>query len=229
MDKHAILDVRIHTKNKKTIAIEIQIDENPQIKKRIIYYTSKMYTEQLRSGNEYHKLQKVISILITDFVLLKEEGGYHNIYEISNRKSGKRLEDVWEINTLELPKLPKDSDGSMLWNWMEFIKAEKEEDLEMIEAKVQEPEIKKAVGVLKELSQDERTRLLYEAREKARRDAYAREQGAYDRGREEEREEQKRTFAIKLLKRGENFDSIMELTGMTQEELDKLSRELQKT
>ena len=32
------------------------------------------------------------------------------------------------------------------------------------------PQMKKAVGVLKELSADERTRMLYEAREKARMD-----------------------------------------------------------
>jgi predicted transposase/invertase (TIGR01784 family) len=40
------------------------------------------------------------------------------------------------------------------------------------------PEIRKAVGVLMELSADERMRMLYEAREKARRDEVSRMSGA---------------------------------------------------
>ena len=40
------------------------------------------------------------------------------------------------------------------------------------------PELKKAVGVLKELSADERTRMLAEDREKARRDMASRLDGA---------------------------------------------------
>ena len=65
---------------------------------------------------------------------------------------------------------------------MEFINAEGEIELEAVAVK--DPLIKKAVVRLMELSSDEKTRLLYEAREKERMDNESREDWA----RTEERE-----------------------------------------
>ncbi len=107
-----------------------------------------------------------------------------------------------EINTLELPKLPIETDDTALFNWLSFLKAEQEEEYEMLAEKNQS--ISKAYGVLKELSQDERTRLLFEEREKARRDEMARIEGAYSNG--------KRDVAIKALKKGMSIEDIVDLT-----------------
>ncbi len=71
-------------------------------------------------------------------------------------------------------------DDTMLWTWLQFLKSSDEEELAMLAQK--SPQIEKAVGILKVLSQDERTRLLYEEREKARRDNQARFEGAYEQG-----------------------------------------------
>jgi hypothetical protein len=51
---------------------------------------------------------------------------------------------------------------------MKFIKTDDEEVLDMLATR--SPQMRKAVGVLKELSADEQTRMLYEKREMARRD-----------------------------------------------------------
>jgi hypothetical protein len=51
---------------------------------------------------------------------------------------------------------------------MKCIKTDDEEVLDMLSTR--SPQLKKAVGVLKELSADEQTRMLYEKREMARRD-----------------------------------------------------------
>ena len=51
---------------------------------------------------------------------------------------------------------------------MKFIKSDDEEAIDMLATR--SPQLRKAVGVLKELSADEATRLRYEAREMARRD-----------------------------------------------------------
>ena len=70
--------------------------------------------------------------------------------------------------TLDLNKLPADDDRTELWHWMKFIKTDDEEVLDMLVQR--SPQMRKAVGVLKELSADEQTRMLYEKREMARRD-----------------------------------------------------------
>jgi predicted transposase/invertase (TIGR01784 family) len=70
-----------------------------------------------------------------------------------------------------------------------------------------------------ELSEDERTRLLYEEREKARRDDQARYQGALLKGREEGRAEMARS----LLKSGVPADVIARASGLSAEDVLKLS------
>ena len=69
---------------------------------------------------------------------------------------------------MDLNKLPADDDSTDLWYWMKFIKSDDEEVLDMLATR--SPQIRKAVGVLKELSADEATRMLYEKHEMARRD-----------------------------------------------------------
>ena len=77
------------------------------------------------------------------------------------------------------------------------------------------PQLKKAVGVLKELSADERTRLLAEAQEKARRDEASRVNWA--------RHEQTKNIALNLLKLNIPIDKIVEATGLTIKEIEELN------
>ncbi len=105
--------------------------------------------------------------------------------------------------------MPSETDNSSLWNWLRFLKADKEEELAMLAQK--SPEIYKAVGVLKELSQDERTKLLYEAREKAMRDEQARLQGAIEKTKVE--------FVKSLLKDNVPLDKIAQYTNLSIEDI----------
>jgi len=77
-----------------------------------------------------------------------------------------------------------------------------------------------------ELSTDERTRMIAEAREKVRRDEASRINSAEKRGREEGREEGKREKAIavarKLLGLNMPIDEIVEATDLSCEEIKAL-------
>jgi hypothetical protein len=88
-------------------------------------------------------------------------------------KSGKIVHV--EIHTLELPKLPETADN-YLWHWLRFLRAGSKEDLDMVAQA--SPELKKTVVKLLELSEDEETRMIYEAEVKAARDERARMHGA---------------------------------------------------
>ncbi|MDR1481949.1 MAG: Rpn family recombination-promoting nuclease/putative transposase [Synergistaceae bacterium] len=93
-----------------------------------------------------------------------------------------------EIHSLELNKLPggEESDDSLL-DWLWLMKAERMEEYEMLAAK--NPSIKQTVDILKRLSSDRKTRLIYDAREKARMDERARMRGEYNKGKTEGKEE----------------------------------------
>ena len=153
--------------------------------------------------------------MITDYVFITGSEKYHHQFRYRT-EDGLEFTDLSEINTLELSKLPSEADTTELWYWLKFIKTDDGEVLEMLAER--NPQMRKAVGVLKELSADERTRMLYEEREKARRDIASMMGGAVKDARKE--------FAKKLLKRNRPIGEITEDTGLTENEIESLKEEL---
>jgi predicted transposase/invertase (TIGR01784 family) len=185
-DKQSVLDVKVRTTGGKRINIEIQIANQPDLRERIVFYLSRMVTEQLSQGEEYQKIQRSICILITDHVLIHKNKVYHNCYRLRDAQTGSEFTKLLEIDTLELPKLPKEANGTALCDWLKFLDARKEEELTML--KERNPQVGKAVDRLLALSEDEAARMIAESREKMRRDIesirYAAEKkGRYTRGR----------------------------------------------
>ena len=64
-DKKGILDVRARMSDGKEIDIEIKLSHTKYMAERTLYYWSKMYTSQIKSGDSYRKLKKCITINIT--------------------------------------------------------------------------------------------------------------------------------------------------------------------
>ena len=239
-DKLGILDVRVKTASGRMIDIEIQIMSAPGMRERIVFYLAKMVTEQVGSGDSYRKIQPSICILITDYRLINENRDYHNQYRLHDPKTGSEFTDLLEVHTLELPKLPKNEDGTVLWDWLKFLDARKEEDLAMLTEK--NVEVKKAVGKLMELSTDEQTRLLAESREKLQWDINSIKHGAWEegveigvqKGRKEGKKEGKKegreegrsgallAVARTALARNMPLDEIVVLTGLSLDEIKAL-------
>jgi predicted transposase/invertase (TIGR01784 family) len=71
-DKLEILDVKVRTAGGKSIDIEIQISDMPDMRSRISYYLSNMITEQIGRGGHYSELKQVICIVITDYDFIPE-------------------------------------------------------------------------------------------------------------------------------------------------------------
>jgi predicted transposase/invertase (TIGR01784 family) len=234
-DKYGIVDVKIQTKSGGIVHVELQLWFIPEMKERSVFYQSKMVTEQILSGQNYSKIKRVVSIIITDYKLIPDDNDY--IHQFRYRtKDGVEFTDLTEIDTLELVKLPANADSTDLWYWMEFIKTDRGDVLDMLAEK--NPKIKKAVGILKELSADERNRMLFDEQEKMRRDIAsmmggAKKEGIMEgikegtiKGRKEGLKEgeakAKKEFALNLLKNNLSIEKIIEYTGLTREEIENL-------
>jgi predicted transposase/invertase (TIGR01784 family) len=211
-DKLAIIDVKLKTRSKKVVHIEVQLSVTPDLRERIIFYDAKLITEQVGSGDDYDVIKKVISIVVTDEMLIKKSPRYHHRFTFYDCEADVELSDIVEIYTLELPKLPPKADGTELYDWAKFIAAETEEELTMIAER--NPQVGKAVVTLRELSADERARDMYERRERARRDMASQKKWVA--------KQRDLEIAKKLLKRNRPIDEIIEDTGLTREELDEL-------
>ncbi|MCL2415709.1 MAG: Rpn family recombination-promoting nuclease/putative transposase [Defluviitaleaceae bacterium] len=231
-DKYSILDVKVRTKSKQIIHIEIQLKVFDEMKPRVIYGQSKLVTEQMSAGKDYDVIKRAISIVITDENFIDNSPHYHHQFRYRTT-DGTEFTNLVEINTLELSKLPENEDiikkNPELWHWTKFIKSDNSEEvLNMIAER--NPQMKKAVGFLKELSVDDETRRMYEAREMARRDNVAlmkraRKEGIAEgrqEGRQEGQQEEKISIARSLLKTNLTIDQISQHTGLTPEQIQSL-------
>jgi predicted transposase/invertase (TIGR01784 family) len=218
--KLGILDVKIHTTSGSVIDVEIQVIDVPNLRERLVLYGSKMIVEQIGRGDDYATIKRGINIVITDYVLLPEEAAYHNVYRLLNTKSHRPFTDLVEFNTLELPKLPPEDEGGNLWAWMKFLSCEKREEFEMVAEK--NPQVGKAVAVLMELSEDERTRLLEESREKARRDWASRMRSAWEKGVDQGSSQRAIEDAKRMKADNMTSSQIAKYTGLSLEEVARL-------
>jgi predicted transposase/invertase (TIGR01784 family) len=178
--KLVILDVKVRTKSGRVIDIEIQVYRVPAMRARILYYASRLVVEQLQKGEKYDKLKPVVSIVISDHPMMREEEECHNVYRLLNTRNARPFADLLEIHTLELPKLPAAGEDTALLNWLQFLKAKTKEDLDMVANR--SPGIHKAYGIVVKLSANERMQLLADAREKALKDYNSLMGGARDEG-----------------------------------------------
>ena len=169
-DKYSIIDVKLYTTSKKVIHIEIQRRLFDGFTERTLYAQSKLVTEQISAGESWDHIGRVISIIITEELYISANDRYHNQFRYRST-DGLELTNLVEINCLDLSKLPKEDDGTLLWSWMSFINAESEESLNMLATK--SPQLYKAITFLRNASVSKRMREEYERREWARRDQAA--------------------------------------------------------
>jgi predicted transposase/invertase (TIGR01784 family) len=146
---------------------------------------------------------------------------YLNRFRFYNPDNGLCFEKIpEEIYIIELPKVPEESDGRAVWDWMKFLKGKEKEDFEMIAER--NSEVRGAVNTLYRISEDPEVRARMEYREKARRDhatlLYAAVQEGEARGITQSRAE----IARNMKKRGLPVDQIAEYTGLSAEEIAKL-------
>ncbi|WP_246231699.1 Rpn family recombination-promoting nuclease/putative transposase [Sporosarcina jiandibaonis] len=212
-DKSSVMDVRVRTEQGEQINIEMQLGNHQAFPERMLIYWAKMYGSQDKQGRLYTKLRKAIQIIITDFKLLKEKD-YHNLFQISNKKSNLLLSDHLEIRVLELPKLRIKNimDANELERWLLFLKSdEKTKEALAMES----PTMREAFEEIDRLSQNPETRRLADFREQELKDILQREADA----REEGVEHEKKQTVISLYHYGMSMEDIAKNVRISSEKV----------
>ena len=227
-EKLGVLDIIAKLDENEICNIELQIVDKKNIIERILYYWSRLYSRQIKSGEDYKILQKAIVILITDFKLENlEELDYHSRWKIMEDKQGKKiiLTQKLEIDIIELPKIiGKEKEQDNLLDWLYFLENPKSE---RVTEKMKENEnLKEAVKKLDNLSEDERMQRIADLRQKAIMD----EKAIYEKGLEvgiekgimEGSRKEKIEIAKKMLELKIDKETIAEATGLTEQEIEKI-------
>ena len=199
------------------------VDQN-NIEKRLLFYLSKMYSQNIKRSQNYNEINKCIAILFTDFEI-KNFKNIHKYITKWNLREEKYtniiLTDAIEIYIIELSKVKRYSENTNLDIWVKFINNTGDVDM----SKANEP-IKEAKKVLEEISEDEHERYLADLRLKYVLDQKNIEATGFERGLEQGRTEMAREkqieIAKKLKKEKVDIEIIIKATGLTKEEVEKL-------
>ena len=225
-DKLGILDLELDVNNKEKIDVEIQLSKRTDFIKRILWYLTRMYSKQIKKGEKYKELKKVMLIAIVDFNLkeTKELEEMETIWKLIETKNREKIltEDI-EIRIIELPKakeMYKKNKKDEKAQWMLFIDNPNTEEVK--EIMEENEEIKECVIKVKELTEDEKIERLAFLRERARMD----EESLRDEGYEEGIKESKKNMIKNLyLIANMPIDKIAAIAEVSQEEVKEILKE----
>ncbi|NDO46018.1 Rpn family recombination-promoting nuclease/putative transposase [Clostridium sp. MD294] len=225
-DKQGILDVRVLMNNNTEIDIEIQLSPLTVWADRSLFYLSKIYTEQIQSGQNYTVFKKCVSISILDFKLFQDTDEFYSCFHILEDTRHTLYTDKMEFHVLELPKLPKQlkKDASDVLLWAKFISAETKEEFDMLASKNEY--INSAYEQLQVISQDKQKQMEYTARQKAILDYNQGMLEAEQRGRQEGRQETCISMVIEMLQEGLNINTISKISKLSISEIEELKKNI---
>ena len=222
-DKLGILDVLVELEDETKMNMELQVSYFECWINRVLFYLSKIYSGQIREGEEYDRLHRCIHVGILDFIHFSQDKKCFRKLAFCDVETGEQYTDLMEMYVLELQKLPpEDLNEKGIIRWMRFLGGKNREEFEDMAKK--DEYIEEAYNELKKLSHDEQMRMEYELRQKAIRDhnmmmKTARKEG-YKMG---ERAALKKVID-KLTGDGRTIEETAELLGLGVEMVEEISK-----
>lgn len=112
LDKYNRVDLLAVDANAQILIIELQYTWQPSYLKRILYGTAKLIVENIKVGESFDNVRKVISISILYFPVSQADDDYlyHGKTEFVGMNNGKAL----QVNMAKLPK-PEKPTKPALW------------------------------------------------------------------------------------------------------------------
>ena len=170
-DKLGILDLELDINNNEKVDVEIQLIERANFAERLLFYFSRLYTSEIKRGDDYAEAKKVILIAIIDYPLELTQtiSEMETVWKLCEKNHPNLvLTDSIEICILELDKVKNTYYKNKLdkkAQWMLFLDDPNSREVKEIMEK--NNDIKDAVIEVHERSKDEQLRRLAELKEKA--------------------------------------------------------------
>ncbi len=234
--KMGIVDVLAKINDNEFCNVEMQMADKKNMIKRMLYYWARQYAKEIGKKEEYKELKRTIVVLIANFEFDKlRELGVHSRWKIIEEERRKIVltEDL-EFNIIEVPKMYKEKQArdEKLIECLKFL--ENPESKEVQGYMKKNENMKEAREKLDKMSKDEKVRRMAELRQKALMDEREAEYTGYINGLEDGIKQGMkqgleqgigqgyREIAKKMKGKGKDINEIIELTGLSKEEIEKL-------
>jgi predicted transposase/invertase (TIGR01784 family) len=238
--KVTIVDIQAKDQAGRSYIVEMQVGELDGFSKRVLFYFSKSYSEQIKRGDFYRKLKPVIFIGIVDYSFSKNPN-YISRHQIRDVETHEHLLKDVEFNFIELPKFNKELHEleNLTEKWIYFIK--NAENLDVIPENVDDEGLKiayqeankhtwteaelKAYDYAFMREEDERARL-DKAKQKGLEQGLQKGlQEGLQKGEQLGLQKKQIEIAKKAINKGLDNQTISELTDLTSEQIERLRKE----
>jgi predicted transposase/invertase (TIGR01784 family) len=170
-DKGAYLDVLVTLEDGTIIDVEMQCRRHASFRERALYYWAGVFADQLRSGEPYSELKRVVSVLFLDYREF-DFAHFHERFRLQGQTSCAEFSSFLEIHTVELSKVRERSPAAgtggsrpeELAAWCRFLASD--DPLEVAELGIQNAAIAMAERRLEEISADPKAREIAFERER---------------------------------------------------------------
>ena len=247
-EKGFTVDLLLETKSGNDIHVEMQTSEKAYFKERVQLYNARKAGKQLKRGQQYNRAKRTISLIVIDFDLFGDYNRYHETLFV-RRDNGEIFTKTQEINIVNLTKV-SESQCKNQYLWGKLFKVKTMEELNMLANESEE--MKAATEKLLEVSADEMAQAyadsedyrLYqihmekvaaeEAKAKARAEAeeakaeFEEAKAEFEEAKVKAKAEtaaEKLVIAKKLFTKGMSATDVIEITGLSQSQIDEIKSE----
>jgi predicted transposase/invertase (TIGR01784 family) len=226
-EKAARLDVLVECDNGTKVDIEMQCGPNEALEQRAMFYASRIYASSLPEGQTYGQLPHCAVIFILEEAYFPHLEDGHNEFQMCRMWPPEKPrvvlgKELPSLHFVELGKLRSSGakEDPILLPWVGFMLPASPEEWNTIASEdAMFSELKKKV---ESYSADHELAMRQRAIDEGRMGRQIEMAGAYNRGKEEGREAERRYMAQKLLAKGMSKSEIAELQGISLEELERL-------
>ena len=229
-DKDSVLDLRAEDEKGRVFNLEIQIAKHPGFAERALYYWSRIYGSQMLEGDEYRDLKPVVTIWIMDFVLMPDRRHLPKLFRpvdvlagAGTRSAERTLSEQMNILLLELPLLPPARNCGELEKWLTLMQVEGEDEAMSRSLAETDRLLAEFDSAYKKFMADDELRETYEGRLKWRLEQNTLRNVAWEEGLAEGKAEGKAEVALRMRSLGLPIETIAATTGLTQDDIAKLS------
>ncbi len=222
--KDTIVDVRCKDIEGRQFVVEMQMAWTDAFKQRVLFNASKAYVSQAEMGYKYEDLQPVYSLNLVNDIFEKDLKECIHNYRIVHDKHTKKVIEGLRFTFIELPKFQPHTmkEKRMTILWLRFLTEINDKTKEAPAELLENPEISKALEEVKiSAFTDDELRAYEKFWDRVSSEKTLME-GSYKDGMEDGGKQKAKEIAKNLLALHVALGTIVEATGLSKEEIEKL-------
>ena len=226
--KNTIVDVLCKDAKGRKFCVEMQMEWSNAFKQRVLFNASKLYVSQAMKKENYSDLQPVYSLNLVNDIFERDTVEFIHNYSIVHDKDSSKVIKGLHFTFIELPKFTPHSvsDKRMMVLWLRYLTEINSNTKEVPDDLLNDPEIGEAVEELKVSGFTDAELRAYDKFWDSVRVEKTLQHDSYQEGRAEGRAEGELSksldIAKKMLATGISESQVMQLTGLTQEQVERL-------